>query len=526
MVYLKVNNIKLNINKSNDDAIALAIKTARVVNVHNAYIAKKSIDARKKPDLKYIYSVIIEADSFNSKDKSITVLKQKPEYKYSITGSEISPYRPVIIGFGPAGMFLAYLLSINGFKPIVIERGSMVDKRTKDVESFWNGEELNLESNVQFGEGGAGTFSDGKLNTGNKDKLYRISYVLDTFVKHGAMENIKYDAKPHVGTDVLKNVISSMREFIIAKGGEFHFDTKFTGTKQCDDGVIVNTNKGDFKTNFCCLCIGNSSRDTFEMLNKDGFDLSLKPFAVGLRVEHKQSLINLDRYGFSDNRLGAAPYKLTFNSSSGRSVFSFCMCPGGYVVNASSEESKLAVNGMSYSKRDGENANSAVVVSVTPDDFDVDDVLSGMTFQRDIEHKAYIEGKGLIPVQKYIDFKNNIATTELGSITPNLKGDYSLANLRNVLPDFLQEAFVEAMEYFGKVIKGFNNDDVILSGIESRTSSPLRIERNDKFMTNHPYIYAAGEGAGYAGGIVSSAVDGIKVFEHYISLYSSLNNDF
>ncbi len=516
MSYIKVSNIKLNIYASNDDAIDAALRKAGLESsdVSNVEIVKLSIDARKKPDIKKIYTVGFETNKKVS-GKDIAVLDNKPEYKYDLTGTNELKHRPVVIGFGPAGMFASYLLAINGYKPIIIERGGKVDSRVESVEKFWKTNELDTESNVQFGEGGAGTFSDGKLNTGNKDKGNRIKFVLDTFVKFGANEEIKYDFKPHIGTDVLTTLVKNMREEIEANGGEFYFNTKVVDITK--DG-IVKTEESAFETNVVILAIGNAARDTFEMLNTNGFNLEAKPFAVGLRIEHKQKDINKNQYGFDDNRLGAAPYKLTYHSQSGRSVYSFCMCPGGYVVNSSSENNRLVVNGMSYSGRDGENANSAIVCSVTPDDFG-DNALSGIEFQREFEQKAFDEGDGKIPVQKYIDFKNNIETTELGSITPNNKGDYKLANLRNVLPDNLCETIIEGIEHFGNIIDGFDADDVILSGVESRTSSPVRIVRDDNFESNIKGIYLAGEGAGYAGGIVSSAVDGIRVFEQIISKY-------
>ncbi len=521
MKYLKVSNIKLNIDATNEDAIkeALSIAGLNVDEVIETEIIKISIDARKKPDIKKIFSVGILIDmDYSSKNDRVVVLDEKPTYKYEITGTKELNYRPIVIGFGPAGMFASYLLAINGYKPIIIERGSKVDSRVESVEKFWKTNKLNTESNVQFGEGGAGTFSDGKLNTGNKDKGNRIKFVLDTFVKFGADEDIKYDFKPHIGTDILTKLVKNMREEIEANGGEFYFDTKVIDIK--NDGVVrVKTGDKEFETNIAIVAIGNAARDSFEMLFENGFNVEAKPFAVGLRIEHKQKDINKNQYGFENNRLGAAPYKLTYHSNSGRSVYSFCMCPGGYVVNSSSEENRTVVNGMSYSGRDGENANSAIVCSVTPDDFYSDDPLSGIDFQRLIERNAYKEGEGKIPVQKLIDFRNHVVTTELGSIKPNTKGEYKFGNLNNVIPPNIYQPIIEAIDYFGEIIDGFNDDDVILSGVESRTSSPVRIVRDDNFESNIKGVYPVGEGAGYAGGIVSSAVDGIKVFEKIIENY-------
>ena len=519
MSYIKVSNIKLNIDATNDDAIKEALKRVKLSfdDVSGIEIVKLSIDARKKPDIKKIFTVGFETNEKVS-GKDVVVLNERPQYKYDITGTSELNHRPVVIGFGPTGMFASYLLAINGYKPIVIERGGKVDARVETVNKFWETNELNAESNVQFGEGGAGTFSDGKLNTGNKDKGNRIKFVLDTFVKFGANEDIKYDFKPHIGTDILTKLVKSIREEIENNGGDFYFDTKVTEITK-DNTIKVKTGDKTFETDIVILAIGNAARDTFEMLNANGFKLEAKPFAVGLRIEHKQKDINKNQYGFEDNRLGAAPYKLTYHSESGRSIYSFCMCPGGYVVNSSSEVDRMVVNGMSYSGRDGENANSAIVCSVTPDDFDSNNPLSGIEFQRKIENNAFVEGNGKIPVQQLADFKKKTRSESIGSIKPQLKGEYELANLRNVLPDYISEALIEGIDHFGNIIDGFNHDDVILSGVESRTSSPVRIVRDDDLQSNIKGIYPAGEGAGYAGGIVSSAVDGIRVFEKIIEKY-------
>ena len=518
MSYIKVSNIKLNIDSTNEDAIKMALDKVGLTDAENIEIVKLSIDARKKPDIKKIYTVGFETDKSIASKDGVVVLNEKPSYKYEITGEKSLSKRPIVIGFGPAGMFASYLLAINGYKPIIIERGGKVEDRVKSVEKFWNTNELNLDSNVQFGEGGAGTFSDGKLNTGNKDRGNRIKYVLDTFVKFGANQEIKYDFKPHIGTDVLTKLVKNMREDIEAHGGEFFFDTKVVDISK-DDVIKVKTKDKIFETDIAILAIGNGARDTFEMLTANGFNIESKPFAVGFRVEHKQKDINKNQYGFEDDRLGAAPYKLIYHNDSGRTVYSFCMCPGGYVVNSSSEKDKLVVNGMSYSNRDGENANSAIVCSVTPDDFESSDPLAGLDFQRMIEENAFQEGNGKIPVQKLVDLKRKERTTEFGNITPNTKGEYTLSNLANILPSDIVDAIIEGIDYFGNIIDGFDDDDVILSGVESRTSSPIRIVRNDDLQSNISGIYPAGEGAGYAGGIISSAVDGIRVFEKIIEKY-------
>ena len=518
MSYIKVCNIKLNIDATNDDAIKFALDKVGLNDADDIEIVKLSIDARKKSNIKKIYTVGFSTNKDVKSKGNVIVLNEKPSYKYHITGNKPLSNRPIVIGFGPAGMFVSYLLAINGYKPIILERGGKVEDRVKSVEKLWKTNELDPESNVQFGEGGAGTFSDGKLNTGNKDKFNRIKFVLDTFVKFGASEEIKYDFKPHIGTDVLTNLVKNMREEIIKHGGDFYFDTKVVDIK--NDGVVkVKTENTKFETDLAILAIGNAARDTFQMLIDNGFEFESKPFAVGVRIEHKQKDINKNQYGFEDNRLGAAPYKLVYHTKSGRSVYSFCMCPGGYVVNSTSENGRVVVNGMSYSGRDGENANSAIVVSVNSSDYGTKDALCGMDFQMSIERNAHKEGEGRIPVQKFIDFKNNVETTELGSITPNIKGEYKLGNLTNVLPPYICKELVESIDHFGEIIYGFNADDVVLSGVESRTSSPVKIIRDENFESNIKGVYPIGEGAGYAGGIISSAVDGIKLFEKIIEKY-------
>lgn len=534
MKYIRVSNIKLNIDATNDDAIREAIKISGI-NKHNVIgpeILKMSIDARKKPSLKKIYSVGMHTNAKSIKpNKKIQILDKKPEYKYKITGTERLKHRPVVVGFGPAGMFVSYLLAINGYKPIIIEQGEMVEDRVKTVNEFWETGKLNPFSNVQFGEGGAGTFSDGKLTTGNKDKNHRIQFVLDTFVKYGAKKDIKYHFKPHIGTDYLTTIVKNMRETIEEYGGTFHFNTTVIDIRE-DKGLRLRENHNGkldlklrdeedtyLKPDICILAIGNSSRHLMHKIGFSRFKTEKKPFAIGFRVEHKQKDINKNQYGFEDDRLGAAPYKLTYQTSEGKSVYSFCMCPGGYVINASSEEKSIVVNGMSYNDRGSENANSAIVCSVTPEEFNDPHPFFEMVYQGYIENKAYEVGDGKIPVQKYIDFKNNVKTTELGKIKPCTKGDYNLANLREILPEPVNEAIIEGIEHFGTIIDGFNDDDVILSGVESRTSSAIRILRDENLESSIKGYYPIGEGAGYAGGIVSSAVDGIRAFEKIIEKY-------
>ncbi|RKM57283.1 FAD-binding protein [Butyrivibrio sp. X503] len=520
-------------------------------------IIRHSIDARKKPEIYDVYMIDISLRSGSEeskvkrcKDKNVSIVspakydfdKMKKAAAARISGNvSLDDGRIVVIGSGPAGMFCAYMLAQAGLKPLVIERGSDIDKRMQAVEAFWNGEELDEHTNVQFGEGGAGTFSDGKLNTMVKDKDGRGREALSIFTLHGANEDIMYEAKPHIGTDILCKVIKSMRERIISNGGEFVFDTKVTELVFDKDSklssVIVSGDKNE-EIKCCCavLAIGHSARDTFYMLKDKKVSMEPKPFAVGFRVEHPQSIINLSQYGVSDPKtLPASPYKLVMNTDNGRGVYSFCMCPGGYVVNASSEKGRLAVNGMSYSARDSRNANSAIIMTVSPNDFGGDDVLSGVEFQRRLEEKAYEIGGGKIPLEYYGDFKkavtdgdssfdgasfkgdiNNELIKELDQKNnlPCMKGAYSFSNVHEILPVGLNKDFVQGMEKFGRMIKGYNSDGALISGVESRTSSPVRILRGeDGVSINIKGLYPCGEGAGYAGGIMSAAMDGIKTAE-------------
>lgn len=522
---IKINQIKMPVNHTESDVISRASKIGKFNenDIVSYKILKKSIDARKSPV--YIYSLQVELRKYNVKKlpKEVNIAGKEVKYNYNITGMKKLKYKPVIVGFGPAGMFCSLMLAEAGYSPIILERGRMVDDRIKDVEEFWKTGKLNTESNIQFGEGGAGTFSDGKLNTGVKEKYGRQKLVLETFVRFGAPENILYDSKPHIGTDILCKVVKNMRNYIIEKGGEFHFDSKLTNISEINDGVYkleINNDKV-IKTEVCVLAIGHSARDTFEMLYNNNFNMVQKPFAVGIRVEHRQHDINTSQYGTENYEgLPAAPYKVTYNTEGGRGVYSFCMCPGGYVVNASSEKNRCVVNGMSYSDRAGENANSAIVTTVTPDDFPDEHPLSGVEFQRELEEKAYREGNGDIPIQLFKDFKENKRSERIGKIMPSIKGKYTFGNMKKILPDYICSAIEEAMPHFGKNIEGFDDNDVVFSGVESRTSSPVRIVRDDNFHSNYENIYPCGEGAGYAGGITSAAMDGVKVFEAIISIWS------
>lgn len=532
-MYIRINQLKLELDEDENNIKKKAAKKLFIdeKNIRQIRILKKSIDGRIKNDIKYSYVIEVELDDkckINKRVFNNNIMLTKPEkYEFPVRGNKKMNYRPVVTGMGPAGIFCGYFLALKGYRPIIVERGESVDERIISVEKFFKDGILNTESNVQFGEGGAGTFSDGKLNTSIRDDTGRNRLVLETFVKFGANKDITYVNKPHIGTDVLSKIIKNMRQEIIHLGGEVLFSTKLSRLN-IKDNRLVSIELTDLKNNrnytldteILVLAPGHSARDTFNMLYEENINMEPKPFAVGVRVEHKQNMINLDRYGEKYiNKLPAADYKVTYTTKKGRGVYSFCMCPGGYVVNASSEEKRLVVNGMSYSKRDGENANSAIVVTVKPDDFIGDGPLKGIEFQRRLEEAAYNSCNGKIPIQKYEDFIINKQTNELGDVKPNVKGQYGFGNINNILPEYICLALKEAMPEFGKIIKGFDNKDTLLLAVESRTSSPLRILRNDELMCNVKGIYPCGEGAGYAGGITSAAADGIRVFEGIYKKY-------
>lgn len=503
-------------------------------------ILRKSLDARKKPKLYWIYRVAVTLTDEkmetkilkSSKNTFVTayhpVVYQPPVFQMRSKGQLQD--RPVIIGTGPAGLLCGYQLACQGLHPILIERGKCLEQRKQVVEDFWNKGMLDQNTNVQFGEGGAGTFSDGKLQTQVKDKTGRIHYILKTFVEHGAPEEILFLSKPHIGTDLLAVVVKRLRDHMTAMGAEFYFETKMTGLVIRQDqicGVRVTDRQGEriIGTGCCILCIGHSARDTFLTLYDQGVKMENKPFAVGLRVQHSQELINKVQYGegWKKKNLPPADYKMAYTVNSGRSVYSFCMCPGGYVVNASSEPEKTAVNGMSYHGRDSGNANSAIVVTVDHTDYG-EGIFDGMRFQQELEHRSYIQGDGKLVLQRLADFitvsSGEDTENSQGKLSPKVKGQYLWGNIRGVLPDSLSQDFKDAMQYFGTVMDGFDRPDTILCGIESRTSSPIKIIRGEDFQSNIRGLYPCGEGAGYAGGITSAALDGVKVAEKVIMLYN------
>lgn len=533
---IKIDSLKISA-KSNINVKDFVAKHFGLKNeISDFTILKKSLDARDKNDIKYVYSVALSTDD---KEEKYLLKKYKniSEYNkktYKVPkNSNNKDYDIVIVGMGPAGLFSALILSEAGFKPVIIDKGKCVEERIKDVNAFFENGNLDIYSNVQFGEGGAGTFSDGKLNTGIKDPECRKEFVLNTFVKYGASENILYDSKPHIGTDVLRSVIKNLREALIKRDVKFLFSKEFVSFSQ-DNGSITEITVNDvysgqeeiFKCDKLILATGHSARSTFEYL-KDKLIMETKPFAMGFRVIHEQSFIDKAQYGYDFENiyedLEPSPYKLTHQGKN-RGVYSFCMCPGGYVVNASSEADMLCVNGMSEHKRDSGYANSAIIVQINKEDLDNSDVLSGMKMQRDIEEKTFSLGKGNIPVSDLKSFFEDLkinTSIEFKDCPVNpdiaIKGKYTYSNLTNIYPDFINQAFSEAMLDYDNIIKDYALVNPLLAGAESRSSSPVKILRNENFESSIKGIYPCGEGAGYAGGIVSAAIDGMKVAESIIN---------
>lgn len=525
---IRLRQIKVNVIKNTEEEILKKIAQKLDIRkelIKEIKIVKKSLDARKKEELFYVYELEVKVDNEDDiikrkLSKDIFISNDIP-YSFLKTGIKQLKHRPIIVGSGPAGLFCAYLLAENNYNPIIIERGEKVEDRIKTVEKFWQDNKLNEESNVSFGEGGAGTFSDGKLNTLIKDKEKRGKKAFDIFIENGAKEEILYEQKPHIGTDKLREIVKNMRNKIISMGGEFLYNTKLTDIKIENDRITsieVNNNK-IIKTDLLVLAIGHSARDTFKMLYEKGLNIENKPFAIGVRVIHSQQMINESQYGKKYAKtLPPASYKLTYQSKNKRGVYSFCMCPGGYIVNASSQKDGLVVNGMSNYKRETKTANSAIVVTVSEKDYGIEP-LSGVEYQKMLEEKAYQLGNGFIPVQSYKDFKTNKTSQSIDKELLSIKGNYTLSNLNKLLPDYIIDSIKEAMPSFGKKIKGFDNDNTLLLGLESRTSSPIRILRDESYLSNITGIYPCGEGAGYSGGITSSAIDGIKVAEAIAKVY-------
>lgn len=523
---IRLRQIKVDIQNDNKDTLLkkcikkLNIKKDEIINFK---IHKKSLDARLKPQLFFVYEVDLELkDESNIKLDNNIIKIGKEEFEFKITGKKTLNKRPVIVGSGPAGLMCAYMLARYNYKPIIIERGEKVENRINTVNKFWETGIIDENSNVQFGEGGAGTFSDGKLNTMVKDPLFIQKCVFEIFVENGADEEILYLNKPHIGTDVLVDVVKNIRNKIIDWGGEFRYNTTLTdiiiNNKRIESIVLNNEKIVD--VDVLVLAIGHSSRDTFRMLYEKNINIESKPFAVGIRIQHKQSMINESQYGINNSKLPPASYKLTYNKD-GRGIYSFCMCPGGYVVNSSSLNGMLSINGMSYNKRDSENSNSAIIVSINKEDYGIHP-LDGLLYQEELEKKFFRACNGKIPVQLYGDFKMNKTSNEFKDVKPLFKGSFEFYNLRNLLPNYISDSLIDAIDNMGKKIKGFDRNDSIISGIESRTSSPIRIIRDESLESSISGIFPCGEGSGYAGGITTSAMDGIKVALSIASIYKEV----
>lgn len=527
---IRVRNIKLPLDHKNRDIYKASAKRLSISedDIVHLKLVKKSVDARRK-EVYFNYVADLELrDGLQIPDEmikppEISQVGEKPGRR-PVPGSAVLTSSPVIVGAGPAGLFCALYLAQNGYKPVVVEQGQDMDSRVKTVTRFWKEGVLNTRSNAQFGEGGAGTFSDGKLTTRIGDK--RVEYVLRTFVRHGAGEEILYLKKPHIGTDAIREIVKKIRQDIISLGGEFYFDAEMTGiniNNECIKSIIIN-NRFETACSVLVLAVGNSARGVYRMLAKEGVSLVPKPFALGVRVEHPQELIDKIQYGdyAGHPRLGAADYHLTYQDRyTGRSLYTFCMCPGGYVIGSSSEEGQVVTNGMSYSKRDNNVANSAVVVTVTPKDWDNRD-LGGVELQQELERKAFKIGGGnyRAPAQFLTDFLNKRASHTLEGSLATYKPGVTPSNLWELLPREICEVMVRGIKKWDSKMKGFINERAVLTGVETRTSAPLRIKRKEDLTSlNVHNMYPCGEGAGYAGGIVSSAVDGIKVAEKIIERY-------
>lgn len=541
---IRINQMKMPSEHKQEDLIKKAAKILRISpqQIDALQIIKKSVDARKKPDIYLVYTVdVTVADEekvlaiCHGKTGQIQVVTIK-EYLFPPPGKKELRNRPIIVGTGPAGLFCGYMLAKHGYRPILLERGREAKIRLADVQRFWQEGVLDPDSNVQFGEGGAGTFSDGKLNTLVKDPRGRNREVLKILVEAGAPEDILYEAKPHIGTDILIRVVTNLRRQILAWGGEVRFQTKVVDLIVEQNRVVgvVTQEDGCIESDVVILAIGHSARDTFSMLAKRGIPMEAKAFAVGLRIEHPRKFIEQIQYGRKADNLPAATYKVTARTTDGRGVYSFCMCPGGYVVNASSEPGRIAVNGMSYRKRDGANSNSAIIVTVTPEDYGGAGPLAGVAFQRRLEEKAYEIGGGAVPVEPYAAFRQAVLlhdteplpASEIAAhypeFTPAVKGRWCMAAVHDILPARLNKSLVEGIDKIGQSMKGFADANAFVSGIESRTSSPVRISRDDRGQSAVTGLYPCGEGAGYAGGITSAAMDGILIAEKVASVYQSM----
>ncbi|MBE6115770.1 MAG: hypothetical protein E7187_02960 [Erysipelotrichaceae bacterium] len=507
---LRIENIKVFEDLNNQELYVKALKKAGILqkDVREIKIAKKAIDARDKNNVHYLYSFDVTVSDENKYPK---LKRVKPYPGIRVSRNRRSQLSPVIVGAGPAGLFCALTLIDNGYKPIIIEQGDCVENRRKDVEEYREKGILNEMCNVQFGEGGAGTFSDGKLTTGINSPF--VGSVLEMFRRFGAPEEITYLSHPHIGTDNLINILINIRNYISSKGGQYFFNTRMTDLVEENGLIRIICEDRELVSDAVVLAIGHSARSTFEMLLKHNVNMKRKNFSVGVRIEHLQSMINESQYGTKTMlKLPPAEYKLVYHDGE-RTCYSFCMCPGGEVIASASEEGAIVTNGMSNYRRDGENANSALLVNVNASDLPGDYVLEGINFQKELEKKAFIlAGSNYnAPVQRYEDFRLNRKSVRIGTVKPSYRPGYTLCNLNEILPDYVSRTLKNGIQYFDSKIRGFGSDDALLTGVETRTSSPVTIVRNENLMCNIKGIYPCGEGAGYAGGITSAAVDGIKV---------------
>lgn len=469
-------------------------------------IIRKSVDCRKKDNIHFSYSFALELRN----EEKYTYLKKYNQPEIKIENHRESKYSPIIIGAGPAGLFCALTMVENGITPIIVEQGEMVDQRLKTVQAYKDdASQFNCYSNVQFGEGGAGTFSDGKLTTNVNSPL--INMVLNYFVKFSAPKEILYQSKPHIGTDNLVNIMKNIREYIQSKGGKYYFNTRFLDYQKENGLIHVICDCQKFTTDTLVLAVGHSARNVYELLKQKEIVLTRKNFALGVRIEHLQKDLNYAQYGDCKLDLPQAEYKLAYHGQQ-RDCYSFCMCPGGYVIASNSEKDGIVTNGMSYYNRDNINCNSALLVNVKTSDFSGDDPLSGMYFQRELEHKAFIFGgnNGNAPIQKVGDFQEGCTSLSFGKVLPTYLPGVTMCDLNDFLPDFIKDTLKQALPYFDHKIKGFNDKDSLLTAIESRSSSPVTIKRNEFMLSSDDQIYPIGEGAGYAGGITTAAIDGIK----------------
>ncbi len=519
-----IRDIRLKAEAKDSDAIKNATKQLNSVigasNFSDVSVYRKSIDARHVNNITSVWSVCAQVEDGVLGENLLKTLNATilDEAELDIVyGNKKAEYRPFVVGFGPAGMFCALLLAENGYKPIVIERGKDIAERNKCLENFRKNRILDTECNVQFGAGGAGTFSDGKLVTRINDK--KTGYVIKSFHKYGAPDSILTNAKPHIGTDNLGRIVTNIKNRIIECGGDVYFETRFEGYTKIKDGLMIKTNKGEFECSSLVLATGHSARDTYTKLGETGLEMISKAFSVGVRVEQLQEEINKSIYGKYAEKLGNAEYNFSYRKGE-RAVYTFCMCPGGQVVEPASEENTVVVNGMSNYLRDGRNSNAALVVSVLPEDIGCG-LFDGLKFQRALEQKAFVMGGSnySAPIQKVADYLDDSVSASFGRIKPTYMGGigYNFCDLNNLFPQFVNSFLKEGLVRFEKRVKGYAPNDAIMTGVETRTSSPIRIVRNDMlFSPSEENIFPCGEGAGYAGGITSAAMDGIYIAEKIV----------